>query len=1655
MSRIRAIIVSFVFISLFFSSYLRGQQIKRAEYFFDGDPGIGNATALSITQANTLDNNFSIPTSSLGQGIHILRIRVQDTDGSWSLAEGRMLMITSNTTTSNFNLTQAEYYYDVDPGFGSGNPLTITSSAVQTNNFTIPTTSLSPGIHNLYIRYRNGQGAWSLAYQGMVFIKSLSTTSIVAAEYYFDNDPGFGSGNSLTISSGSTINVSPSISTSNINEGIHQLRVRVKDSRGIWSQAESRLVFVSKSTQNSKIVDAEYFFDTEPGFGNGNALTVTANNIIDLNTLITNNLNPGFHQLYVRVKDSTGTWSMTSNRLVMVNGLESQKLITAIEYSFDSVPDFGEGNIVQVTPAAIIDHNFTIPNTIPDTFYHMLYTRVKSVDGRWSLLDSVRFKLESCVIPDAIFSLGNICLGETISLNSQSTGVDSATVYNWDIGNNGSIDYTIDDSISYQFQNIGSYDIKLSVSNFVCYDTLIKTVNVYPMPVINISTYGDSVFCPGQNMVFSANTSLGYNYQWLKNQTPITGAIQPIFQATDSGDYSLRVTTMHSCSDTSRDYNVGIYPLPNASITFQGTGAICQGDSILLSAPTGSGLTYEWFKNGSSISGLTSGSIYVKQSGDYSVRITNSNGCTSNSSSTTITVNPLPTAIITAGGSTTFCDGGSVNLYGTSGSGLSYDWLKDGISISGANSSSLNAMETGYYKLIVTNSSLCKDTSTSIQITVNPNPTAAITYSGNLVFCQGDSAVLQANTGTGLTYQWLSYGFPISGETNENLTAYQSGSYSIKTTNGFNCFALSSTIVITVNPNPFAQLIPLGSTVFCTGDSVKFVANSGSGLSYQWFKNSSPISGATLANYTAHDAGYFHVKTTNQYNCSMVSNQQNVVVNPIPTSTFSIAPTICSNDTVTVTYTGTGTSGGYYYWNFGGATVLNGSGSGPLDVIFTGSGNQTVSLTVVENGCASPTTFGNINLISVPAFISSGNTSVCQGDSIMFYANNGQNLVYQWFANGSPISGQTSGIYTSKITGDFFVVVTDTLKQCYQKSNVIQAQVNTTDFSLAFSANQTSFTQPPFNVNFSNQTPQLNSYSFLWNFDDGTTSTLFNPIHGYNYNGIYTISLLAENNSTGCRDTLVKTDYISCAGGLPNPCNVVSAITPAGSTTICFNDSIMLSATVGANYSYQWVRNGIIIQGATDSIFWAKSTGSYSVMVSDQTCSQASNPFQLNHYPNVAANVQSSGTLVPCSNDSLNLHLNGFYSSYLWSTGQTSPDIYVTQTGYYTVTVTDNFNCTFSSNPFTVNASYYAAPEICMVSVDTSNHNQIIWEKDASSPFDSVYVYAETNITNQYLKIGAVPYSSPGVFVDNSSNPDMRAYRYKLAGKDSCGALTLLSNYHKTMHLTINAGLNGAWNLIWDPYFGFTYNTYLIYRGTTAQNLQLLAQLPSSVTSYTDLNPPAGNVFYQIEIVKVSPCYPDSLFAKANTNYNTSRSNKADNSTINPVYLAADFNANSTNGQWPLPVQFTDISTGNPNAWKWDFGDGNSSIEQNPVHSYNNTGLYSVKLIIFNGNVSDTIVKTDLIDVLPNGIVNINNEFNATVYPNPNDGRFVLEINSTELKQFDIQLFNAIGEIIENNKANLNTSNRVEFDLEKLPAGVYYLKIIGLKNTTTKKIVVQ
>lgn len=223
-----------------------------------------------------------------------------------------------------------------------------------------------------------------------------------------------------------------------------------------------------------------------------------------------------------------------------------------------------------------------------------------------------------------------------------------------------------------------------------------------------------------------------------------------------------------------------------------------------------------------------------------------------------------------------------------------------------------------------------------------------------------------------------------------------------------------------------------------------------------------------------------------------------------------------------------------------------------------------------------------------------------------------------------------------------------------------------------------------------------------------------------------------------------------------------------------------------------------------------------------------------------------------------------------------NPLVYTDSAMVYSVQVRTSNGCIAINESIMINLTPMQSPEICIVSVDSSNKNIIVWEDVGNFPMDSINaeaidffnIYRETNITNIYEKIGEIPYDSLHVFKDLNSQPTAQSNRYKLTMTDKCGYETSYSNPHKTMHLSINQGAGTTWNLIWQAYEGFNVATYNIYRKTdSTQFFELIGTMSGVNTQYNDLTAPAGNVYYQVEVVKSGgSCDPSKSYASSKSN---------------------------------------------------------------------------------------------------------------------------------------------------------------------------------------------
>lgn len=140
------------------------QTITRAEYFYDSDPGVGNATALSLTPGATINEAYNLSTTSLATGFHTFNARVQDNTGKWSLFTTRTFYIIPNpfSISPAINITKAQYFYDSDPGVGNGTNIPVTANPSLNITINTPTTPLTAGFHTANVRVRDDQGRWSL-----------------------------------------------------------------------------------------------------------------------------------------------------------------------------------------------------------------------------------------------------------------------------------------------------------------------------------------------------------------------------------------------------------------------------------------------------------------------------------------------------------------------------------------------------------------------------------------------------------------------------------------------------------------------------------------------------------------------------------------------------------------------------------------------------------------------------------------------------------------------------------------------------------------------------------------------------------------------------------------------------------------------------------------------------------------------------------------------------------------------------------------------------------------------------------------------------------------------------------------------------------------------------------------------------------------------------------------------------------------------------------------------------------------------------------------------------------------------------------------------------------------------------------------------------
>jgi hypothetical protein len=573
------------------------------------------------------------------------------------------------------------------------------------------------------------------------------------------------------------------------------------------------------------------------------------------------------------------------------------------------------------------------------------------------------------------------------------------------------------------------------------------------------------------------------SYQWYRNTVAISGATNASYTtaATVSGDNGASFTVTVTNAAGSQTSNAAILTVtatdvaPTITTQPQSQTVTVGATATFTVVATGTTpLSYQWFRNSVAIADETTASYTTAAtvSGDngaiFTVKVTNAAGSqTSNAATLTVTAGAVAPTIATQPQSQTVTVGATATftVVANGTAPLSYQWYRNTVAISGATSASYTTAATvsgdngASFTVKVTNVA-GSQTSNAATLTVTAGtvaPTITTQPQSQAVTVGATATFSVVATGTApLSYQWYRNTVAISGATSASYTtaATVSGdngaSFTVKVTNAAGS-QTSNAATLTVSAGAVAPTIttqPQSQTVTVGATATFSVAATGTApLSYQWYRNTVAISGATSASYTTaatvsgDNGANFTVKVTNTAG-SQTSNAATLTVTAgtvAPTiTTQPQSQTVTAGATATFSVAATGTAPFSYQW-YKDSVAISGATSASYTTPATVVGDNGASFTATVTNVAGSQTSNAATLTVTAGAVAPTITTqpldvtVLVGATATFsvVATGTAPLSYQWYRNTVAISGATSSSYTTPgtVIGDngatFTVTVTN------------------------------------------------------------------------------------------------------------------------------------------------------------------------------------------------------------------------------------------------------------------------------------------------------------------------------------------------------------------------------------------------------------------------------------------------------------------------------------------------------------------------------------------------------------------------------------------------------------------------------------------------------
>ncbi|TVR81371.1 MAG: PKD domain-containing protein [Chitinophagaceae bacterium] len=641
-----------------------------------------------------------------------------------------------------------------------------------------------------------------------------------------------------------------------------------------------------------------------------------------------------------------------------------------------------------------------------------------------------------------------------------------------------------------------------------------------------------------------------------------------------------------------------------------------------------------------------------------------------------MTVNPLPVSQITALGSTSFCFGDSVILQAATSPGYTFQWFESGNILPGENSFELIVTQSGEYQVLVTDSNSCESLSNTIEVEVFDNPEALFVADD---VCDG-SAVIFVNNSTiqtgALSFVWDFGDGNQSTDINPVYTYASTGVYTVTLTvvsdNGCEDIYTNQ---VEVFPQPTADFEVSNA---CAGAEVSFVNlsdSAGVNINYHW--NFGDGNSSTSENpvhiYTV--PGIYNITlTVESLDGCVDSIVKNIEIYPQPNASFTISSDICEGEQIQFNNTSSISIGVLnYMWDLGDGNVSISSNpihsydtAGVYEVTLIAYSNFGCVDTVQQSVIVYPTPTANFNF-----------TSTCYGDTVNFTnlsSSTFGNLTYLWnFGDGNTSTDENPQHFYQTI-GTFNVSLTVTGENgCLDtRTKSIQISNPPTANFIASSVCQGE------SVSFTNlSTVASGNLTYSWSFGDGNGSFDIDPTHTYGSSGTYEVTLTAST-SFGCSHSISRVIKVH-----PLPIPDFDHEDVCLGETMNFTNLSMIDTGSITQFFWDFGDGNVSFQQNPTHLYWESGTYSVTLTVtSDKGCSNTISK-QVAVHPEPIFRIVSDGDKEFCEGESVTLSVSNTANyTFEWNTGEITPLIAVTETGWYVVTVTNTFGCSNTDSVF-------------------------------------------------------------------------------------------------------------------------------------------------------------------------------------------------------------------------------------------------------------------------------------------------------------------------------------------------------------------------------------